>query len=251
MPWPCPTSWLNAAKRILQKKERDRRERQRAKNLEAGSSKPVKVKDGVQDFVRNAFREKFYQIIGHHAVIGLRDCTTNLQTGNPYTEAEFFRALGINKSQQGRWRSEKTFVEADNFFAFQMLILQKPLSQLSVPNNSAILRQSMISHFNFLAVQFGNESQAKPTVKEIGFLTAVMTIMRRNKDAVYNHLVAAERTDARLSTLAKLITSRTEPEEELRATKDAVRIVLKKWGIAYSLFALAYSARWPNPEVAS
>lgn len=251
MPWPCPTSWLDAAKKALQKKERDRRHRQRAKNLELGSSKPVKVKDAVQDFVRNAFREKFYQIIGHHSVIGLRDCTTNLETGRPYTEAEFFKALGINKSQQGRWRSEKTFVEADSFFAFQMLVLRKPINLLSVPKNSATLRLSMISLFHYLAVQYGSESHAKPTAKEIGFLTAVMTVMRRNKDAVYNHLVPAHRTDAKLSTLSELIASPSASEAELQATKDAVRIVLKKWGIAYSLFAMAYPDGWPMPEANS
>ena len=91
-------------------------------NRAAGSAKTVRNREPLHEFTNNVFRDKFYQILGHHYVLDLRDTTLKPKADQPSTATRFIRSLGVSDTQLGRWKAEKTFVAADHFFAFQTLV---------------------------------------------------------------------------------------------------------------------------------
>lgn len=260
--WPLPDACKLTVQQLLEKLERDRVRRAKKKT----PSKEPKQRDAVEDFISNQFRKKFYQIISHHCVMTLRSNAKKPNTENGYTNSTFAKVLGIDHTQVKRWNRELTFIEADSFFAFLILIergfdtlfnlIQRSDKKRPILNHESIVEATTYSMLRFLVRKYGNDSEAsKQMIREdLILLFALMTRMRNDAGAVYLPSDKDSKKDEALTRLADaLLTERRHQvgslkQEELEQMKQRIKPLLEYWTIAYSLFAVGYQPKWPQME---
>lgn len=263
---PLPTSWYDSAVAVLVRTQRKAARRPakktpRTKTTRAKGPAKSAATRAREKFQNVVMREKFYQIVGHHAVNDVRQRTKNPKTKEPYTAVEFATVLGIDSTQIGRWHAEKTFIRAENFFAFQLLILNKPLSTLRLSPNAELVWRSVASMVRFLRRRYDRAGPGVLTRDEWLRLVWLMTEMSRTPQAVFNpHTGRADdpTNAAALAALADRFLARSVSSRQVDpAQEQAIRTnfithardLLTNWGLGYSLFALGQVDRWRALEV--
>lgn len=255
MLWPLPTSLEQTASIIV--KKRFASELKKKKRLAESNPKSKKPRKTEFEKWNVILRDKMFQIIGHHFVIELQLNALNHRTGAPLTRKQFIKLLGIDESQLGRWKQERTFIKSENFFAYCLLIANKPISSLVLSANSQILHKALASTFRYLKRKYDPQGiDELLDVKAISQMIWLMRQMTTSPQLVFNPFDPNRLQDQEDVVLAKLADkykesltfSRNPSEVELARLHsgflNSTRHLLTNWGPTYSLFVLGQNKSW-------
>lgn len=195
-----PDSWQASAADLVYKYH---------KNLEKDDPETIVARAGhLNDFAANLFRERFYKIVGHIYVMALIRATTFNASTKCMSVEELRTELGVSAETFWRWQANEVTAGAEKFFAMQLLILDVPISDLEIEDDSEIFRQSVFAMYKFLTSRYA----AKPTVplssEVYRDVRDLMLVMRTYPIAAYNPYDASLSEDCQenaLGILAKFI----------------------------------------------
>lgn len=260
MSWPLPTSWEMSAKNAILEHAAHREKEKKEKKQKAGSITPSRSKAPLYNFKQHVLRDKYYQIIGHHYVLDL--CRIAFPTvGGQKVEDEkevlanrldrLIGALGINHTQRERWLAEKTFIEADNFFALSLLIMGRSIQSLPLCSNHDIVGRAVPSVWKVLASRYDRRMRERPDRATMLFVIGLMAQMVKEPTMTYNphDTTRTKKNGGALRLLAESLVPEQGGNADLRencilGNAEAIRDVLSNWGLAYSLFAMGRHKNW-------
>jgi len=236
MTFPLPRVWQEAGKRFL-------------REFSAAVDSPPTDEsshDHYLDFVNKEFHKKLYEVIGHQYVMTLLRALATDPVSKKANFAPWATKLGVDKTTLWRWKQEHVFAGAEKFFAIQLLILDKPLGELPLPDNHAMLRESVLGTLRYFSRTYGPASTVPLSPGVFEHVLSLMRVMVQSNDSVYCPFEPS--LSARHEHALKVLTqhvnrsapSRTDPVTPV----STVRAWLDSWGMPYTLFALGYRASW-------
>jgi len=252
MIWPLPESWRASVVDSIRKHARMRAKFKQEKKKKSGSRTPNRDADPVYDFQHHTLREKYYQIIGHHYVLDLCRAAFAEEEGIENQLDSFIKKLGINSTQRERWISEKTFIEADNFFAYSLLIAATRVSDLPLSENAGIVEKSVVSTLHYLAKTYDHPVPLRLDPQTLLFVIALMNEMKASSDSVFNPHDKKRKADSEsgLTMLSHSFLpvredeSNTDQNTRRIRLEQTIRRTLTNWGLAYGLYVYGRRDNW-------
>lgn len=252
MPFPVSKSWARSARRAIHDRHAPKGE----------VATDLSLQQTTAEYARNQFHELFFGVVGHEYLLALQDRYSDKPETREIEPREWRTQLGVDRATISRWRNRAVIAGAHNFFAAQLFILRKPLAELVVPSQDAMILASVLGvhqHVGRLFRLNPSEDFTAPLFLEV---VALMTQMSLDEASVYNPYDSAlpgQSQDAALERLARTVNDRRRLQSQRAgsATKfsgepwvltSQVKVWLDSWGLAYSIVALCYRESWKRAE---
>ncbi len=244
MALPLPESWAQSAVEAVEFLYRGTK----------GAISEEMALEFVTDFQDKQFRPTFFRVIGHRYFMAIQRILTDDPTTRRFTHADWRTRLGVDRATVHRWKHEINYAEGEKFFVAQMLLANRPLASLNLPDNVEMLRQSVASMLRHLKSRYDGVNRVDPITPEVfKIILELMSVMARRPEALYNPHDAKRRAKSKksaLKLLAEHLCNKPSLTGQTMVLPSHVKLWLDGWGIAYSLFALGNRLSWTQLRVA-
>lgn len=244
VPLPQPLSWANSAKESLEFLYRGTK----------GAISKQMASEFATDFQNKHFRATFFRVIGHKYVMEIQRILTADMRTRLFTQAQWRTSLGVDRITVWRWKHEINYAEGEKFFVAQLLLANRPIGSLNLPDNAEMLMQSAVSMCKHLKSRYDSVNRLDPITPEVfRIVHELMGVMVRCEEAVYNPHDTTLNTKSKkeaLKQLADHLCKKPSLTKQTIVLPSQVKMWLDGWGIAYSLFALGNRLSWTQLRVA-